>query len=178
MNADLGRQTQSRRTKQIVRAIIFGGLFWLGYHYIEMLNRPSAGPIAPPPHPVLSGPKPYQAGEPLIEIKMTRDRERSREMEQLHNLLDRLNLGPEVRKQAERELWRLTEAAAKENELESLLKANGIENSLVTLSSNLVTVIIADNIPPEQVKLIGQLAAEVTAYQLDRIRIVNSPAGR
>jgi hypothetical protein len=177
MNVDWGRQTQGRRTKQIVMAVIFGGLFWLGYHYIEILNRPSAGPMAPPPH-VLSGSKQYQVGEPLLEIEMTRDRERSREMEQLKHLLDRLNLGPEVRKQAERELWRLTAAAAKENELESLLKANGFENNLVTLSPNLVTVIIADKIHPEQVKLIGQLAAEITAYQLDRIRIVSTPAAR
>jgi hypothetical protein len=179
MSADLDRQAQYQKTKRIVMAAIFGGLFWLGYHYIETLNRPLTKPMALPAQPLtLPLQKQYQAEEPLLEIKMTRDRERSREIEQIHNLLDRLNLGIEVRKRAEQELWRLTEAVAKENEFESFLKANGIKNNLVTLSPNLVTVIITDKIHPEQVKLIGQLAAEVTAYQLDQIRVVNSPSAR
>jgi hypothetical protein len=175
MSANSDRRTQCPKAHQIVLIVIFGGLFWLGYYYIETLNRPSAKPMALPAQP-LAPPvqRQYRVEDPLLEIKMTRDRERSREIEQIHNLLDRLNLGVEVRKQAEQELWRLTEAVAKENELESLLKANGVKNCLVTLSPNLVTVIIADKIDPEQVKLIGQLAAEVTAYQLDQIRIVNS----
>jgi hypothetical protein len=176
MNANLDRQHQYQKVKQIVTAMIFGGLFWLGYHYIETINRPITKPMTLPAQPLtIPLPKQYQTEDPLLEIKMTRDRERSREIEQIHNLLDRLNLGIEVRKQAEQELWRLTEAVAKENELESLLKANGLKNNLVTLSPNLVTVIIADKIHPEQVKLIGQLAAEVTAYQLDQIQVVNSP---
>jgi phage terminase Nu1 subunit (DNA packaging protein) len=174
---DLKWRRKEAKTTRIVLAVIGGGLFWLGYHYIEVINRPIASPLppraAPAALPVSSAR--YQTGEPLLEIKLIRDRERSREIEQLHNLLDRLNLGAEVRRQAERELWRLTAAAAKENELENLLKANGVKNNMVTLSSNLVTVIITDKIDPEQVKLIGQLAAEVTAYQLDQIRIVNAP---
>jgi hypothetical protein len=176
MSSDLQRRKQGMAILRVAMAVVGAGLFWLGYHYIKVSNRPVTQPLVPPPQPaVCLAPKQYQSGEPLLEIKMTRDRERSREIEQIHNLLDRLNLGVEVRKQAEQELWRLTAATAKENELESLLKANGIKNSLVTLSPNLVTVIIADKIHPEQVKLIGQLTAEVTAYQLDQIRIVSSP---
>ncbi|HEY8462923.1 MAG TPA: SpoIIIAH-like family protein, partial [Bacillota bacterium] len=93
-------------------------------------------------------------------------------IEQIHEMLEKLNLSDEVRKQAERELWRLTQATAKENELESLLKANGFQNTLATISPNLVTLVIADKIQPHQVKLIGQMASEVTSYKIDQIQIV------
>jgi stage III sporulation protein AH len=171
------RRISRQRIKTLGRALAFGGLFWLGYHYIETLNRPPAMPsVVLRPSPVLPVNRRYEMTDPLLEVKLSRDRERSREMEQIQTILDRQNLSSEVRQQAERELWRLTQTAVKEGELESVLQANGVKNNLAKITPNLVTVIIADKIDPEQVKLIGRLAAETTDYQLDQIRIVNAPA--
>lgn len=161
------------KIKQLTVILIFAILFWLGYRYIHCLNVPP--PDAPPvkgARPVMPEPRRYRVEDPLLEIKLSRDRERSREMERIQVLLDRLTLSSEVRKEAERELWQLTRTTAKENELENLLKANGFINTLATVHPELVTIIIADKIEPEQVKLVGRLAAEATSYSLDRIRIV------
>lgn len=174
MRQEINAQNQLRKTKQLLAALVFGGLFWLGYHYIDSLNQPQPEPPVNEQPPVIQPPvKQYHPEDPLLEIKLSRDRERSREIEQIQNLLEKVDLSDEVRKQAERELWRLTQAAAKESELESLLKANGFKNALATISHNLVTVTIADKIQPQQVKLIGQIAAEVTGFRIDQVQIVN-----
>lgn len=173
MKPKLTVQSQFQKTKQLLAAVLFGGLFWVGYHYIDSLNQPRPEPSGQSHPPVLQPlVNEYDPDDPLLEIKLSRDRERSREIEQIHEMLEKLNLSDEVRKQAERELWRLTQATAKENELESLLKANGFQNTLATISPNLVTLVIADKIQPHQVKLIGQMASEVTSYKIDQIQIV------
>jgi hypothetical protein len=159
--------------KQLTVILIFTILFWVGYRYIHCLNLPPSDlPPTKTARPVMPESRHYRVEDPLLEIKLARDRERSREMERIQDLLDRITLSAEVRKEAERELWRLTRATAKESELEKLLAANGLTNTMATLHPELVTLIIADKIRPEQVKLVGQLAAEATAYPLDRIRIV------
>jgi stage III sporulation protein AH len=166
----------SHRIKKLWGVLAFGGLFYLGYHYIETVNRPPAIPsVVPKPSAVFPVNRRYEMTDPLLEVKLSRDRERSREIERIQAILDRHNLTSDVRYQAERELWRLTQTTVKESELESVLQANGFKNNLAQLTPNLVTVIIADKIAPEQVKLIGRFTAEITGYQLEQIRIVNAP---
>jgi stage III sporulation protein AH len=90
----------------------------------------------------------------------------------VQELLDKVGLSDEVRKQAEEELWRLTQATARERELENLLKAKGYNESLVSISQRLVSIIIAKKLHSEEVKDIGRLAAEVTAFNLEQVQIV------
>lgn len=173
MRQDANVPTHLQRTKQILAAVVFGSLFWLGYHYIDTLNQTPHQPEPSGEPPVIQPLiKDYNPEDPLLEVKLSRDRERSREIEQIQELLEKLSLSDEVRQQAERELWRLTQSTIKESELESLLKANGFNNTLATIGPNLVTLIIADKIQSQQVKLIGQMAAEVTSFKIDQIQIV------
>jgi hypothetical protein len=173
MRPSIEPKNQLNKVGRLAVTLFMAILFWLGYRYIHHLNAPP--PDIPPEKRaqlVKSESHRYRVEDPLLEIKLSRDRERSREVERIQMLLDRVTLSGEVRKEAERELWRLTRATAKENELESLLKANGFTNTLATIHPQLVTIIIADKILPEQVKLVGQLAAEATSCPQDRIRIV------
>ncbi|HEX3047743.1 MAG TPA: SpoIIIAH-like family protein [Bacillota bacterium] len=168
-------------------------LFWYGYRLINSLNPVPSGisgaigqsatgqgdgqtatdqsPGVKEPGP-LKIPREYNPSDSLLDLKIERDRERSRETEQVQDLLNKVGLTDETRKQAELELWRLTQATAKEHELETLLKARGYQESMVTISPKLVTVVVAGKLDPQKANEIGQATAEVTTYSLDQIEIV------
>jgi stage III sporulation protein AH len=154
----------------VVVVIAMAGLFGYGYYRAipaEIPKLPSVKEPAP-----LNIPREYSPNDSLLDLKIERDRERSQEVEQVQDLLDKIGLSDEVRKQAEQELWRLTQATAKEHELENLLKAKGFNESLVSISQKLVSVIVAKKLQQNEARDIGQLAAEVTAFNLEQIQIV------
>jgi hypothetical protein len=152
---------------------LFCCLFILGYQYIGRVNR-----ITPAPHikvekrAVLPVTPTYNPGDALLDIKMSRDRERSRELERIQGMLDQLGLSAEVKKEAETELWRLNQVTLKETELENLLKANGFVDSLVTVGQRFVTVVVAGRLKTEEAETVGNMAAEVTGFNIEQVRIV------
>lgn len=159
------------KTWLIVLIPVFVVLFWSGYHYIVLLNSAqlpkSQAPIASVVLPLQSN-----SSSDLLDLKIERDRDRSNEIEQIKDLLDKAGLSDETRKQAEKELWRLTQATAKEQELETLLKAKGYDESLVTISPNIVTIVLAGSLNSGEAAGIGQMASEVTSYPIDQIEIM------
>jgi hypothetical protein len=173
-------------------ALFFGlmgaaALFWYGYRWISHpdpvfmgfnAGLATTGPAAAGQSPEIKEPGPlkipreYNPSDSLLDLKIERDRERSRGAEQVQDLLNKVGLTDDTRKQAEQELWRLTQATAKEHELETLLKARGYQESMVTISPKLVTVVVVGKLDPGKANEIGQATAEVTTYSLDRIEIV------
>lgn len=150
-------------------------LFYLGYRYIGALNQEEQVVPQPTSKPVVLKVNPdYDEQDSLLEIKLSRDRERSQEIARIQELLERVGLSDQVRKEAEQELWRLTLATSKETELESLLKANGYQEVLVNISRKLITIVLPQKLQAEQVRVIGQVTAEVTGYSLDQIQIVEN----
>jgi stage III sporulation protein AH len=150
--------------------IIFTGLFGVGFHQILSLNAPKVPEIKEPP-PVKI-PREYSPSDSLLDLKIDRDRERSQEKERVQELLDQAGLTDETRKQAEQELWRLTQAIAKEQELETLLKAKGFQESMVSISPKIITVILTGKMDAERAGAIGRITADMTGYGLDQIEIV------
>lgn len=153
-----------------VTALLMMGFFAYGYYRVIPVQTPKLPPIKEPSP--LNIPREYSPNDSLLDLKIERDRERSQEVEKVQELLDKVGLSDEVRKQAEQELWRLTQATAKEHELENLLKARGFSNALVSISQKLVSVIIDKKLDVDDVRDIGQLAAVVTAFNLEQIQIV------
>lgn len=151
---------------------LFGIFFWLGYSHIVQVNavKVQPPPVKEPIPPKI--PREYTPNDSLLDLKLERDRERSQEVEQVQELLDKVGLSDEVRKEAEQELWRLTQVASKEHELENLLVAKGFKNCLVTIGQRMVTVVVGAKLQPDQASAIGAMAAEVTAVGLDRIQVV------
>jgi membrane glycosyltransferase len=162
-------------------------LFWYGYRWISTpdpvltgstvglsaTGPATTGPASELKEPgLLKIPREYNPSDSLLDLKIERDRERSRETEQVQDLLNKVGLTDETRKQAEHELWRLTQSTAKEHELETLLKARGYQESMVTISPKLVTVVVVGKLDPGKANEIGQATAEVTTYSLDQIEIV------
>jgi len=148
------------------------GMFYLGYRHICRINHPPRSTVSLPVMPVVAAKPAAPAADSLLEIKLVRERERSRETERIQEILERVGLSDDLRKQAEAELWRLAQATAKETELENLLKANGFAECLVTIGEKLVTVILGEKLNAEQAGEVGRFAAEVTGTELEQIQIV------
>ena len=159
-----------RKIWTIVSIFVLVGLFSCGYYWTIPVDIPKLPPVKEPSP--LNIPREYSPNDSLLDLKIERDCERSQEVERIQELLDKIGLSDEVRKQAEQELWRLTQATAKEHELENLLNAKGFTESLVSISQKLVSIVVAKKLQPDEVRDIGQLAAEVTTFNLEQIQIV------
>ncbi|NLW45905.1 MAG: SpoIIIAH-like family protein [Firmicutes bacterium] len=159
----------NRKYWLIITLIICGVMFSYGYRRISRVNQTEA---PPPINPVPSIPREFNPGDSLLDFKIERDRERSREVERIQSLLDKIGLSDQVRKEAEEELWRLTQATSKEHELENLLMAKGFKECMATIGRKMVSVAISGRIGPDDVKNIAITSAEVTGYRLDQIQIL------
>ena len=146
------------------------GLVGFGFQQIHLQNTPKI-PELKEPAP-LKVPREYNPSDALLDLKIERDRERSQEKERVQELLDQGGLGDETRKQAEQELWRLTQTSAKEQELETLLKAKGYQESMVAINPKIVTVVITGTMDSARAEAIGNMIANVTGYNLEQIEIV------
>lgn len=151
----------------VILLVVCGIMFWYGYRQVIQANQNIVPPPAIPPVP-----REYNPGDSLLDLKIERDRERSREVERIQNLLDKIGLSDQVRNEAEEELWRLTQCASKEHELENLLKAKGYQECMVSISRKMVTVAVSRKLQPMDVKNIAITAAEITGYNLDQVQIM------
>ena len=152
-----------------VGCLIGSLLFISGYRYVVGLNQTLPERI---PQRVITNKPVYQPNDSLLELRLERDREQGREIEQVQQMLDKVGLTDEIRKEAEQELWRLNQAVFKEHELENLLQAKGYKETLVTITPKLVTVMVTGKLIPRHAEMIGTLTAEVTGFNLEQIQIV------
>jgi stage III sporulation protein AH len=153
--------------------IVFACLFGFGFRYFLSVRSDTTSLIPEVKEPApLKIPREYSPSDSLLDLKIERDRERSQEKERVEELLDKVGLTDDTRKQAEQELWRLTQATSKEQELETLLKAKGFQESMVTVHPKIVTVVVTGKIDAGNAGSIGQMAADVTGYGLEQVEVV------
>jgi len=172
----MGRWLDAMKKDKMYYSIVLAlscTLFLLGYQYIHRINQ-----VEPDPLPVVEKPKismdhtVYSPDDRLLDVKLGRDRERSRELERIEALMSQSSISDQVRREAEREYWRLTQAISKEKELENILKANGFHNCMVTIGSKYVTVIVGGKLTPDKARSLGEYSAEVSGFSLEQVRIV------
>lgn len=175
MNQKMFGYIRSNKAYLVVALSLFCCLFILGYQYIRRVNHATPTPrIKVEKQVTLPATREYTPGDALLDIKMGRDRERSRELERIQGLLGQIGLSVEIKKEAETELWRLNQVTLKETELENLLKANGFQDSLVTVGQHFVTVVLPGRLELKEAERVGGLAAEVTGFNIEQVRIVES----
>lgn len=151
----------------VILLVVCGIMFRYGYRQVIQANQNIVPPPVIPPVP-----REYNPGDSLLDLKIERDRERSREVERIQSLLDKIGLSDQVRSEAEEELWRLTQCVSKEHELENLLKAKGYQECMVTISRKMVTVAVSEKLQTTDVKNIAITAAEITGFNLDQVQIM------
>ncbi|MDI3317444.1 MAG: SpoIIIAH-like family protein [Bacillota bacterium] len=112
------------------------------------------------------------------DARLSRDRDRSRQIDLLQTLADDPNASAQGRDQARQELVALSQAATEESEAEALVKARGFRDALVYVFPRAAEVIVASERPltRAQAAAIGDVVAQVTGLGYDRIRILTYPA--
>lgn len=144
-------------------------MFWYGYRRVVQTHQTEIPPVK---NPAPTIPREYNPGDSLLDLKIERDRERSREVERVRSLLEQVGLSDQVRKEAEEELWHLNQAVSKEHELENLLNAKGFKECMVTIGRKLVTIAISGRLQSDDVKSIAVTTADVTGFHLDQIQVL------
>lgn len=77
----------------------------------------------------------------IIQARLSREQTRSKSTEMLNNIINNENLSKSEKKKAVKSMVELTNFSETENTIETLLKAKGYENVIVTLSKNQADVI-------------------------------------
>lgn len=107
----------------------------------------------------------------LTELRLAREKERSRLQERLEMLL--VTADEENRKIIHDQLLTLTNRSSMEREAENLLTARGCREAVVVTHDQSVTVVVKGmTLDAATVSAIGELVAEVTGYSLGQIRII------
>jgi stage III sporulation protein AH len=173
MNQKIVGYIRANKVYLAIALSLFCSLFILGYQYIHNVNSKQPDSQIKVEEQVTHPAKPdYTPGDALVDLKLSRDRERSRELERVQGLLEQAGLSEQGKKEAETELWRLNQVTEKESELEKVLSANGFRETLVTVGHNSVTVVITSRLKTEEAERIGGMAAEVTGFNIEEVRIV------
>lgn len=159
----------NRKLWLVITLAVCALMFMLGYRQVIQVRQTEIPPVK---NPAPSAPREYNPGDSLLDLKIERDRERSREVERIQSLLEQVGLSDQVRKEAEEELWRLTQATSKEHELENLLTAKGFKECMVTIGRKLVTIAVSGRLQPDDVKSIAITTSDVTGYLLDQIQVL------
>lgn len=107
------------------------------------------------------------------ELKIDRDKTRSREREVIQDLIEDPNTHPDVRKRAQEALLSLAERARREAEAESMIQAKGYEQAVVFLSEAGASVVVkSGRLEEAEVKRIGDAVSAATGVELRRISIM------
>jgi hypothetical protein len=132
-----------------------------------------AGALGTPTSPV-AGPfiMPSEA-DFFEELKMDRDKTRSREEEVLQKLIDDAYTHGDVRRRAQEALLSLAERARREAEAESMILAQGYERAVVFLSEAGASVVVkSGRLEEAEVWRIGDVVSVATGVELRNISIM------
>lgn len=116
--------------------------------------------------------------EPVVDanffarFRLDRARSYSRQEEELKALLDNPKLDASARAEAQRELLALLRLAQREEALESLLRAEGYRDVIVTIGPKGATVLVsAPRLTPQQVAGIGDLVARLAGVSVESVTV-------
>lgn len=109
------------------------------------------------------------------EYRMERERVRSRQMELLQNIAADAAVDAEARVAAQAELQELLATAAREAEIENLLRAKGYIDGVAVLDQGSAIVVVPATLTREEAAQIGDLVNRLTGIRLEHITIVDEP---
>ncbi len=160
----------------IIGIIFFASLFGWGFWSMVQLQEPAeviVSKLPTEPKPVVVAEKNNEAKQSsLLDLRLERNRIRSKELEELQQLVLQTELSAETRKQAESEILQLTQRTSREQELENLLKAKGFGEAVVTVGQQIITIVLRQKLDGQKAALIGDLAVQMTGFSPEKIQIV------
>ncbi|MDP2859810.1 MAG: SpoIIIAH-like family protein [Bacillota bacterium] len=164
---------RSRLLGILLFAAIVAYLIWfVAYKRAEFLK----GPVVAPPSPAgEAASKALRVPESdyFADSKVERERQRSQELERLREIAASPNTDAQVKKEAAQRLLSLTQEAAKESEVEHLVKARGYEDAVVFMGNGaLVIVIRAQEITQLDVAKISDVVTRLIGIKPEAMRII------
>ena len=108
----------------------------------------------------------------FAETRQRKDIARSEAVEILTDLINNTSTTPEARSNAQNQVTAIARNIEREAIIESLIRARGIEEAVVFIDENNVSVVVkADSLTPAQVAQIQDIVIGQTGIGSDRIRI-------
>jgi stage III sporulation protein AH len=116
-------------------------------------------------------------GNYFEEAKLSREQTRAKNKETLTNLVNNENVTDKQKNKAMNEIMKMTDISEKETATENLLAAKGFDESVVTILSDSVDVVVnAEDLTEQQIAQIEDIVKRKTEYEADKIVI--SPVGK
>ncbi len=115
-----------------------------------------------------------QPAHQFTEFRLERDISRSRQLEYLHGVLNNQDGDPGRKADAHKELMQIMALAETETNIENLLKASGIQDTVVFISEAGVSVVVSTAINREEAARIGSLVAKTAQVKEEQVRILDN----
>ena len=80
----------------------------------------------------------------MVQAKLNREQTRSKNKETLLEVINNNDIGDKEKKKAVKSMVKITENSEMENNIETLLKAKGFNDIIVTINDNQADVILSD----------------------------------
>jgi len=164
---------RSRALGLVLFAAIVACLIWyIANKRAEFLKGPVAVPKAPVDAPLS---KAAQAAESdyFADSRIERERQRSQELERLREIASSPNTDDQVKKEANQRLLALTQEAAKESEVEYLVKARGYDDAVAFIGNGaLVVVIRARELTQLDVARVSDIVTRLVGIKPEDMRVI------
>ncbi len=108
----------------------------------------------------------------MVQARLDREQTRSKNKETLLNVINNNDVTDAEKKKAVKSMVKITEASEMENTIETLLKAKGFENVMITIGDNQADVIVsATDIDDSKRAQIEDVVKRKTGFEIDNITI-------
>lgn len=109
----------------------------------------------------------------FVEYRLERDRNRSRQIELLQNIVNNPNSAPSERQEAQKKVIDITTMLEQELKLENLIKAKGYKEAILFIQPSSVIVIVqAQSIDANDATKIGDLIQRTTGHTMEQVTII------
>ncbi len=172
-------RTINLRRSRVLRIVVFAAIVACLIWYVtmkraEFLKMPASSPETPAGAPP-SVPKPAEASQfdYFADSRIERERQRSQELERLRDIASTPSADAQVKKEANQRLLALAQDAARESEVEHLVRARGYDDAIAFIGNGgLVVVVRARELTQIDVARISDIVTRLVGIKADAMRII------
>jgi stage III sporulation protein AH len=109
----------------------------------------------------------------VVSYRFERERNRSKQVEMLQDLINNANVSSAVKQEAEKKILGITSQMEQEMKLENLLLAKGYPEAVAAVQAEAVTIIVKNSLLGNaDVANIADLVSRTTGHHLEQISII------
>jgi len=165
------------RRSRVLRIVLFAAIvacliWYVAQKRAEFLKMPATSPKTAGVASTSQVAEPAQA-DYFADSRIERERQRSQELERLREIASSASADAQVKKEANQRLLTLAQDAARESEVEHLVRARGYDDALAFVGNGaLVVVIRARELTQLDVARISDIVTRLVGIKPDAMRII------